>query len=405
MSPERFAQLFIEALKAQGETLPIHYDEREFALRIGENPEAAEKIAYLQNAHNECENASKDRHAEIINHFARLSRRAMPPSDYTIAKPRLGLSLSTTAYLDVLRCRKDLDGVSVERGSLLHRPLTDELVVLLVDDDGDSFYFLGEGYLEKWGVTMETAMWDATMNLAKKSLVIEQVGSILRSEMRDSYDAARMVLVELLRELPVKGNPVALAPDRDCLILTGSEDMDGLTQMAAMGHVRFEESTRLISGRPVVLEEGKWTLFNPPETVRQPFIQLAQVYDEVDYWQQSGLLRQVHKKRNDSVQIADVVRVPTGAWNQFATMTRWENGSPALLPRVDVVTFFDRVAATVGFADWNDVVRVVGNQMVRTADVPPRYRVANFPTPAELQAMGTEMVRAVDLKPTRPRLR
>lgn len=399
ISPERFAQLVIEALRARGEKLPIHFDAGAFVLRIGENPQAAVAIVNLQNAYNECENASKDRHAEIIKRLASVRGREKAPSDYTIAKARLGLSLCNSAYLDVHRGTCELHDAPVERNSLVHRPITDELVVVLVDDDGNSLQFLDETYLAKWGVTIETAMRDATINLAVKGAVIEQVGSALYCQMGDSYDAARIVLVEMLRDLPIKGKPVALAPDRDCLIFTGSEDMDGLTQMVAMGHVRFDDRTRAIGGRPVVLEGNKWAPFNPPEPVNEKFIQLTQLHDELRYDQQATLLRKLHEKRNDSVRIAEFSRGPTGAWNQFTTLTLWEKGGPALLPQAELVAFMDRVTDTVYLADWNDVVRVVGQHMVRTQDVPPRYRVVSFPTSAELQAMGTKVIRTVDLIP------
>lgn len=400
ISREQFAQMFMEELRAQGVKDEIHFEREGFVLQVGDDPQSTKALIALQAPFLECQGAPLDRYATIIRRYARLHARAAPPQDYANARPRLGLALSDTAFLGNLRSLFEILGGSQARH--VHRLLTDDLVVLLNDDDRTSLRCWTEEELSNCGWTVEGAMRDATTNLLMRGLAYEQIGSVCRVQILDGYDAARIVLSEQLREFPTKGKPVALAPDRDCLIVTGSEDIQGLLQMAAMGHVRFEEGIRLISGRPVVLEGSAWTPFRPPDIVRSAFVQLANVYDELRYWTQASLLRRIAAGRKDDVAIAEVVRFPTGPSNQFALLARWEKGSATLLPKGDVVLMVDRSTDTFAIAEWDDVVRVVGHRMVRTGDVPARFRVTHFPSRVELEAMGVTMTGVLELTSRRP---
>jgi hypothetical protein len=404
ISRERFAQLFMEELRTQGVKDPIHFESEGFVLQIGDDSQDTKAFIGLQKPFVECQEAASDRCATIIRRYARLRARAAPPQDYAVAKPRLGLALSNKAFLATLRTLGEIGTTRPAGRVLAHRALTDDLIVLLGDDDGVAVRYWTEDQLSDYGELVEGAMGDATTNLLAKGLAYERIGSVCRVQMLDGYDAARIVLIEQLRGFPMKGEPVALAPDRDCLILTGSQDTEGLLQMAAMGHVRFEEGIRPISGRPVVLEGNAWKPFHPrPGMVSSAFVQLAHVYDEVSYWTQEKLLRRLCAKRKDEVAIAQVVRFPTRPSNQFSLLTRWEKGVETLLPKVDVVALVDRSSDTFALAEWDDVVRVVGHRMICTEDVPPRFRVAHFPSGPELAAMGVKMIGIVELMRRAPR--
>ena len=48
------------------------------------------------------------------------------------------------------------------------------------------------------------------------------------------YDSSRLVLTEIVRQFRVKGDPVAMIPNRETLIVAGSEDEAGLEAMVSM---------------------------------------------------------------------------------------------------------------------------------------------------------------------------
>src|SRR5207244_2299115 len=82
------------------------------------------------------------------------------------------------------------------------------------------------------------------------------------SPWRDNHDAARLVLPELLRQHPVVGDLVALVPNRNILILTGTGDVDGLAAAVALAE-RALEQPRPLSALAVRLEGDLWVPYLP----------------------------------------------------------------------------------------------------------------------------------------------
>lgn len=396
MSLEQFAQAVIEALRAAGLKGKIEYIRSEFELRFDDGDPKTALRMNLGHAYNEYLAAPNDRKEEVVACYVKvtltLRNGSELPSDYATIMPRLGLAVWSAADVELRRCVAELEGHSPQDYQYACRPLTEDLFIAPVYDDGTCLWHLRECDLQN-GETAEVALRDATLNLAKKGTLMDQIGSVFCVQTDDSYDAARIVLVEMLRKLPVKGELVALVPDRDCLIIAGSADVDGLAQMVEMGLDRFHKRSRVISGRPVVLEGSRWTRFTPPKQVGEAFAQLARQYEGLDYHQQAHVLRKLSAKRGDNALVANVVWVPSRTGEGFATTTGWVRGIPTLLPKVDVVAFVDRQTGIPAVVSWDDVVRVVSHRMQATGDVPPRYRVESYPTPAEMEAMGAEEIR------------
>jgi uncharacterized protein YtpQ (UPF0354 family) len=407
MSPEQFAQAVITALRAQGMKGEIEYVRSEFELRIDlGDPKKSFKMN-LGNAYSEYQNSSRESPQPVISGFVSISLTILKdgiglPSDYATAMPRLGLSVWSAATLDLHRCKAELNEHDPDAVRYVHRPLTDGLCVALSYDGGEYLRHLFERDLQKLGEAAEVALRDATVNLLRKCALIDQIGSVFCFQTGDSYDAARIVLVEKLRQLPVNGQPVALVPDRDSLIIAGSADVDGLAQMAEMGLECFQNRSRLISGRPVVLEEGRWVRFTPPEQVGEKFAQLANLYDRRCYEEQADVLRKLSAKRRDSALVANVISIPIGPANEFVTAAAWVRGMPTLLPKVEMIAFMDALTCRPAVAAWDDVMRVVSHLMQPTGDIPPRYRVESYPTPVEMEAMGAHSIQPSHLTPRQP---
>jgi uncharacterized protein YtpQ (UPF0354 family) len=407
MSPEQFAQAVIAALQAQGMKGEIEYVRSEFELRIDSGDPRTSLRMNLGNAYHEYQNAPQGSQQTVIAKYVYINLKIVKdgvqlPCDYATAKPRLGLSVWSAATLDLLRCTAELDDYDPNAVRYVHRPLTDGLYVALAYDGGEYLRHLLERDVQKLSETPEVAMRDATANLLRKCALIDQIGSVFCFQTGDSYDSARIVLVEKLRQLPVNGHPVALVPDRDSLIIAGSADVDGLAQMAEMGLECFQTRSRLISGRPVILQEGRWIRFTPPEQVGEKFAQLSNSYDRLFYLQQTDVLRRLSEKRGDSAMVANVISIPVGSSNEFTTAATWVRGIPSLLPKVEMIAFMDALTGRPAIAAWDDVMRVVSHLMQPTRDIPPRYRVESYPTTAEMEAMGAQTIQPSHLTPRQP---
>jgi hypothetical protein len=375
IDPGQFGQRIMQALRSRGETRPLHFDEERFSILIGEVGSNSVLLVSLRDVCSDCEKVAAEHQEQVIARYIKVWGKGLnAPKDYALAQPRLGVSLRHSGFFE-------------RHPWLIHRELTNELSVALVDDDGDALYDLRETSLADWQVTLDVCMADALRNLAKSPWILEQVGHIWRSCALDSYDAARILLHPAIGQLEVKGSPVVLVPDRDCLVVTGSDDIDGLRQIAATGHVRIEEASRLISGTPLVLRGSTWEEFEPPAQARAAFAHLSRVYDELNYREQTSFLRAQSAGPSSTLFVAEVQVFQTGP-DKHETFTCLPSIGPTLLPKADWVALYDVEADTIQTTSWADLFRVLIRRMSPVQRHPVRYRLETFPSLEERQKMG-----------------
>ena len=81
---------------------------------------------------------------------------------------------------------------------------------------------------------------------------------------------------------------------------------------------------------------------------------------------------------------------PNGKGDTIFSYTTWLKRVPCLLPKTQFIVFFDTdTKEVVANGAWEHVENVVGHRMKETDDYPVRYLVEEFPTKAELAAIGT----------------
>jgi hypothetical protein len=394
MDPGQLAQRVIQGLRNNGETRPMHFDEDKFAILIGEVGSDSAAIANLQHIYHDCDNAPIEHHEEIIARYVNgWNKERAIPKDYAVAQPRLGVSIQHSGFFE-------------RYPGWIQWDLTSDLSAGLVDDDGDTLSYVPQALLSDWRVSREACMRDALRNLGKSAWTLEQIGHVFRSRAHDSYDAARLLFHDAFRALPLKGDPVVLVPDRDCLVVTGSDDVDGLKQVAATGHVRIEEASRLISGTPLILRGDTWEEFHPPAQTRVAFAHLARLYDAMNYGLQTSFLRDQSAGQDDNLLVAKVQVFKTGP-DRYETFTYLPSVGQTLLPKVDHVVLHDLQTETTQLTPWADLFRVLGSKMPPVQLHPVRYRVESFPSQAERQEMGGTPRRMEANPPLRlrPRLR
>lgn len=372
---KQFAQRVIREFRKCGETRPMLFDAEKFAITIGEPGADNALIANLHNIYSACNNAPVEHHEAMIAHHTKIMvKRRDTPKDYSAAQSRLGVSIKHAGEVEQIP-------------GWVHRHLASDISMVLVDDDGDSLASVLEASCHNWKVDPEACIAQGIRNLMKLPWPLVQIGQMFRSRADDSYDAARILLQEHIRQIPVKGDPVALVPDRECLVITGSEDIDGLKQLAATGHVRFEEASRHISGVPLILRDGGWQTFDPPGEARATFEHLAKLFDAIHYGQQTSFLREQNSADGKDVFVPDIRVFKTGA-ERYETFACFPSNGPILLPKVDRVALCDLQTGAIQVTSWDDLSRVFAGQMAPMTLHPVRYRVARFPSAAERQEMG-----------------
>ncbi|HET7435563.1 MAG TPA: hypothetical protein VFN10_12720 [Thermoanaerobaculia bacterium] len=384
-----FAQIVIDAMRARGESAPITFDEATFALRVGDTD--PKEVVNLGNFFHQYEQAPRGERANVVTGFLRSlggTKRARPK--WSEAQHRLLPHLRGRCYWSFSALSARANGIEPFLEPL--RLFGADAGIGLVLDYPDMMSTAGPSHLAEWGIDAESAFVTALANLRARteSRFRRANRGVHVSLWKDTYDAARILLPDLIAALPVRGRHVALIPNRDLLILTGDADVDGLTAAAKLAESALDEA-QAISARPLVFEDGDWQPFAlPPEhPAAAAYALLAIQQTKGEYDEQKELLNAVHAKEDDPPFVASFsgTRAPDATVTSFCS---WTEGIAQLLPKTDSIGFV-RVHGTdakmLGFARWDDVAKLDGLSLKETGDYPPRFIASGFPTDAQLRAL------------------
>jgi hypothetical protein len=264
-------------------------------------------------------------------------------------------------------------------------------------DYPDAVKSVGTSDLRDWGVGFDEAMAIARDNLWSRSNenFLPLAPGTYVSPWHDTHDCSRLYLHDLVWQLEVKGAHVAFVPNREVLIVTGSDDAEGLTRAAALAEEALNQ-TRAMTGIAFRLDGSNWVPFLPPadSPAYGPLKRLAMRSRLMDYTEQTEALNALAEKEGEDVFVGGhrVVEREDGSWFSWAV---WVEGiTNALMPEADCITFGRATrkdgspGEPYGWADWATVRRVCGDLMEPTDLYPPRYRVRSFPTAEQLQQLN-----------------
>jgi hypothetical protein len=395
---DAFAKRFIQSLRAHGETRSLDYDATEFVIRASRDGEAPSHIFSLHNAFRECQRTDPSEHEAIIARYASSWNLPSIPDDYGKVAGKLRLAIKDRTYSHEQKLRHQVDFFGDEKAhriELATFPVSPDLVACLVWDEADSLHFVNVEHLSKWQVPIEQVARDALRDMrAAIEWNPTPDGNLFRSQMNDAFDSSRVLFVDEIRALPLKGAPVALVPDRESLLIAGADDPEGLRRLAELGRERFEQADRLISGHATVLRGNVWEAFDPPEALATAFGNLRRLYDARYCADQKTLMEKLFELQQEDIFVATLTLFERTENGRYSSRAVWSRDVLALLPRADEITFYDDRTERIHMADWDAVVRVMGDRMIPTSDLPPRWRVDTFPSNEELLSMGARSAAA-----------
>jgi hypothetical protein len=148
------------------------------------------------------------------------------------------------------------------------RPLSGELAVGLVLDMPNQDLDLDATHLRAWNADFDALLLRARRNLLARSdqRGFEEVrGGCYRSTWRDNLDGSRILLPGLLGGLRLQGDPVALLPNRDTLLVVGSEDPEGLRWAMRAALLHLDDDGCPMNACPLRLANYHWEPFQVPE--------------------------------------------------------------------------------------------------------------------------------------------
>jgi hypothetical protein len=381
---DRFAELMIAALRKAGVSDEIRYEPEEFCLQIGSS--GAE--FHLGNAHTEYGRARRNKRQAVLGRYASVASTLNEPpfpDSFDAMRPNL---------LPQIRRRSFYDAEPGKDPPKICRVFSEHLAVGIVVDFPDRIVEPNDPF-EKWGVTFDEELEIAAENLWKRSTerFLEIAPGFWQSPWRDNHDASRLFLTNLVRQIRVKGDPVCMVPNRDVLLVTGSEDVAGLSMMAALTEKSFEGG-RAISAIPVTLDGDRWNPFmvSAEHPAFNSFRRLHTLSLGRAYRDQNSALDKWKKKNGIDVYIATFMIVPMKETNTLRSVSTWSEGISTLLPVADTVGFvrFDwsgKPKAETFEAPWERVIATVGHRMKPHETYPPRYFVETFPSDTELEEL------------------
>lgn len=385
---DAFAQLAIEVLQQHGESRSIDYDSEKFCLKVGDGERC--NFVNLGNAYDEYCGVPPEHRTPLLKHWFGRQLGEKPKLELSNVLPRI----RDRAYYGLLDLRvggmlaQAAPGKAVEPPSMPHRPFGEYFALSLVIDLPTAVVDITQKDLEELGLDFDAVYARALENLAMLSAepFRNPKPGVYVSAYRDNHDPARLLLTERIRKLKVRGNPVAMFPNRNTLIITGAEDPAGIIELLELTKLGLLDSR---PGNAIALElkpDGQWVPFLPQAPRVQRHFAEAMVRD---YGEQQKLMREDFDRRDLDIFVAtyNAMQKPNG---QVSSYTTWSQGVDSLLPRAHEVAFVEMqgdVPGNITRVSWAAAETVVGHLMTKEIEYPPRWRVNVFPTPEQLAKM------------------
>ncbi|MDR3671554.1 MAG: hypothetical protein P4L36_11960 [Holophaga sp.] len=274
------------------------------------------------------------------------------------------------------------------------QPLAGIYAVSLVVDLPDRETDVDADLLDAWNVDFDRLMQKARSNLLARGGEegFQEMGpGRYRSLWEDNLDGSRVLLPGILQRLRVTGDPVVLLPNRDTLLVVGSEDPDSLS-WALEGALEFmNDDPRSLNGFPLRLWHYHWEPFQARR--EHPVCPLlAQMETRrllSEYAHQKALLDKRHGASGQAITVAPF-QVEPGPGGGTTSFTVW---SPAMgeawLPVADRVRLGWELGGEPGKAwvPWAKVQERFSHLLEPVGLFPERYRFKQVPPAGLLESL------------------
>jgi uncharacterized protein YtpQ (UPF0354 family) len=147
-------------------------------------------------------------------------------------------------------------------------PLVGDLIVTYALDLPGAFKMFSQREFEKSGLTRQELRATAVANLRKDlpRLKLSTKGPLVSLALGNNLDACLLVIdriwEQVIPHMPVPGKIVAIAPNRDVVLCTGSESEEGVTKLRQIAKLQHAKEPIHSLTEQLLLREGKeWFVF------------------------------------------------------------------------------------------------------------------------------------------------
>jgi hypothetical protein len=270
----------------------------------------------------------------------------------------------------------------------VRRPLPFLAEVLVVDLPGRMQYVTAS-QLASWGIGLDEALAIAHSNLLEHGdpTVRQWVpdAPIFEVASGDCLESSRPLLPGWLHACGqlVEGRPIACEPHRDLCLIAGDADPAIVRRLADIADAEYRGATRSISPALYTMTDDGLLVPYARDDVHE-VARGHRVLALAEYAEQKARLEASFEEDELDVFVASHALVDTG--EGFVTYCSWAEDVHSLLPYTDLVILG---SPTWAFSvRWPDLVRLVGDKLVRRDDlVPPRAEVRAWPDAPTLRAL------------------
>ena len=341
----------------------------------------------LDNLYAEYAEKDEDQRPDFVDRTVRGFFPAEVPTTWEAARKDIVVTVRDRMFIELLAINAD------KPLNVLRRPLSDDLVELVVYDGPDSMQYLNEDHLADWGKNADEVFLEGRKHLVARSREAFQSPSpgVYESPWADNHDIGRALLFETLRRLKVKGDPVLFLPQRDHLLVTGSDDEEGLMAVADLVTERLA-LPRANTGRGWRLTRKGLEPFIPPASAEVLTVLRLEAAAK-DANEQKKALDERFARDGTDLFVGTTLFTDDDDGKQ-RTYCVWTKDADSLMPRAEFIVFVDldmpEADRVVAAAPWDEVIKRLGNK-VKPDDSywPRRYRVQTFPDARTLKALGT----------------
>lgn len=297
------------------------------------------------------------------------------PGSFDAARRDLSVRPMGAVTMQLRHFRLALQGA--DSGLDVVQPIAADLSVGMYLDGPDADLAVSAAQLTRWGVTLPQAL-DAAVAAGFGRPVPEAQRIEAVHLYRDVRFAGTALLrPELVRALPVDGDPVILVPTVGDLLVGGADDPAGLTFMARMAERIVQSDALTVSIRPLVLRGPGWVPFEWPAAARTYADALRRRWDTRHYAVQQPLLRQHYDRVGPPSFVAGLDLYAKDG--ETITVTSLTEGVPTLLPLADLVGLV-RADGQITRVPMEQLFRVPGLLVPVPNTAPPRVYATRFPT-------------------------
>lgn len=406
VSREDFAEIVTEVLTQVGIDGNLFFDREFFCLLVKDERGLTLQKINLHTFYRDFCNAESDEHRERILAKIPQMNKVLPtiPRTYEEARDRIYPHVQDLWTIEEIKLQIKLGRFGdPEVTSQMRFPcavFAESFAGVLAYDLPGSRAIINSSHTDNWTVDFQDAFGNAYENLAERTdgrfETLCQRGSaegVHYSIWNDGYDASRVLMSEFLCSLPVNGSHIVLLPNANMLLVTGSDDIFGLT-IALEELQKAQGGSKPLPPLPISIQEGRVRKHVFPKThpLANAYRHLEVGYFAGIYNAQKALLEGMFESLSDEIFVASYMGFQDQQ-GRVNSSCAWTDDVVTLLPKVDHIDFM-RVQGDKGdcvaSASWDSVIAEVGDLLRPMDYYPPRFKVEAFPREDQLKKLGMQ---------------